>query len=254
MNLILCEPGEIDADGVVALTGARAAHIRGVLRAVCGDRARVGIVDGPKGTGEVEALDDDRVVLRCAFDASTPPRPAVDLLLALPRPKVLRRLWAQLAALGVGHVILTNASRVERHYFDTHVLEEATWRPLLIEGLQQAGDTRLPRVSIHRQFRVLIEDHLEPLSSEQLRLVAHPGGRGSLHAVALAPHHQRTLLAIGPEGGWNAFELELLARHGFEPVSLGPRILRTDTACIALLARLNELFDAPVALPLTRPS
>jgi RsmE family RNA methyltransferase len=47
---------------------------------------------------------------------------------------------------------------------------------------------------------------------------------------------QRTLLAIGPEGGWNAFELRLLEEHGFEAVGMGPRTLRTDTACIALLA------------------
>ena len=176
MNLILCEASEVDADGLISLAGARAAHIRGVLRAKPGDTVRIGIVDGPRGRGEVVALDDSRVVLRCELDTAVAPAPAVDLLLAVPRPKVLRRLWAQLAALGVGRIILTNAARVERQYFDTHVLEESTWRPLLIEGLQQAGDTRLPRVSIHRQFRILIEDELAPVSSGELRLVAHPGG------------------------------------------------------------------------------
>ncbi len=95
--------------------------------------------------------------------------PAVDVLLALPRPKVLRRLWAQLAALGVGRIMLTNASRVERNYFDTHVLEAATYRPLLIEGLQQARDTRLPVVSVHRRFRILIEADLSALSDASTR-------------------------------------------------------------------------------------
>jgi RsmE family RNA methyltransferase len=239
VNLILCEAFEAGADGMVTLTGARAAHVRGVLGARPGDTVRIGIIDGPKGRGEVLELDDDNVVLRCAFDSLIPAPPAVDLLLALPRPKVLRRLWAQFAALGVGRIILTNASRVERHYFDTHVLEESTYRPLLIEGLQQAGDTRLPRVSIHRQFRILIEDELDAQSSNELRLVAHPGVGRSLTTLAHDPH-RRVLLAIGPEGGWNAFELELLTRHGFETISLGPRILRTDTACIALLALLHE--------------
>jgi 16S rRNA (uracil1498-N3)-methyltransferase len=166
--------------------------------------------------------------------------PAVDLLLALPRPKVLRRLWAQLAAIGVGRIVLTNAARVERHYFDTHVLEASTYRPLLIEGLQQAGDTRLPRVSIHRQFRILVEDELDALSTDAARLVAHPGSHRSLLTVAGESQRRRVLLAIGPEGGWNDFELELLRRHRFEVVSLGPRTLRTDTACIALLALLHE--------------
>ena len=243
MNLILCEPHETGADGVVTVSGARAVHVRTVLRAKCGDTVRVGLVDGPKGHGEVLALDDDRVVLRCDLDAPTPEPPAVDLLLALPRPKVLKRLWAQLAALGVGRIILTNASRVERHYFDTHVIEESTYRPLLIEGLQQAGETRLPRVSIHRQFRILIEDELEALSDGERRLVAHPGVGRSPLAIARELRPRRVLLAIGPEGGWNAFELELMTRRGFDAVSLGPRILRTDTACIALLALVHEALD-----------
>jgi RsmE family RNA methyltransferase len=247
MNLILCESHEVDADGVVTLDGARAAHVREVLRAKPGDSVRVGVIDGPRGQGEVIALDDGRVVLRCALDAAAPAPPTVDLLLAVPRPKVLRRLWAQLAALGVGRIILTNASRVERPYFDTHVLDESTYRPLLIEGLQQAGDTRLPRVSIHRQFRILIEDDLAAVSSGELRLVAHPRGDRSLLTIAGAPHPRRVLLAIGPEGGWNAFELELLKGHGFEAISLGPRTLRTDTACIALLALRHETLRPTTA-------
>jgi len=240
MNLILCEPAEIDANGRVTLTGARAAHTRGVLGVKPGDTVRMGVVDGPKGRGEVVAIDGEVVVLQCVLDAQTLPPPVVDLLLALPRPKVLRRLWAQLAALGVGRVMLTNAARVERNYFDTHVLDEATYRPLLIEGLQQAGDTRLPRVSVHRQFRILVEDELGPAGGGEVRLVAHPGADGSLHATAGAARRRRVLLAVGPEGGWNTFELELLARHGFRAVGLGPRTLRTDTACVALLAVLHD--------------
>jgi 16S rRNA (uracil1498-N3)-methyltransferase len=240
MNLILCEPSEVAADGVVTLTGTRAAHVRGVLHAKPGDTIRIGVVDGAKGRGAILALDEGRVVLRSELDATLPDVPAVDLLLALPRPKVLRRLWAQLAAIGVGRIVLTNAARVERHYFDTHVLEASTYRPLLIEGLQQAGDTRLPRVSIHRQFRILVEDELDALSTDAARLVAHPGSHRSLLTVAGESQRRRVLLAIGPEGGWNDFELELLRRHRFEVVSLGPRTLRTDTACIALLALLHE--------------
>jgi RsmE family RNA methyltransferase len=247
MNLILCEPHEVGSDGIVHVTDGRAAHVRTVLRAGVGDTLRIGIVDGPKGRGEVLAIDDrGGVTVRCEFDtpAVVTPRPAVDLLLALPRPKVLRRLWAQLAALGVGRIILTNAERVERNYFDTHVLDEATWRPLLIEGLQQACDTRLPQVSIHRQFRVLIEDELDGLSNDGTRLVAHPHADGAPSLASFVSPAPRALLAIGPEGGWNSFELALLRRHRFEPISLGPRVLRTDTACIALLALLHASLSA----------
>src|SRR5262249_18493231 len=161
----------------------------------------------PLGTGTVEIVDDGRVTLRCAFEAQPPPAPRVDLLLALPRPKVMRRLWAQLAALGVGQIVLTNAERVERHYFDTHVLEETGYRPLPIEGLQQARDTRLPLVSIHKQFKILVEDRLDALFPAGLRLVADPSGATTVSGAVAANRPERVLLAVGPEGGWNAFEI-----------------------------------------------
>jgi len=236
VNLILLDDRDGLGSGEVTLSDARAAHLLNVLKVTPGQTVRVGLLDGPIGVGTVQSTDDGRVTVRCVFDAAdTPARPRVDVLLALPRPKVMRRLWAQLAALGVGHIILTNAERVERHYFDTHVLSEACYRPLLVEGLQQARDTRLPTVSISRQFKVLVEDHLDTLFSEGIRLVADPRGTMSVASAIGGDTDQRVLIAIGPEGGWNAFELALLQAHRFTPVSLGPRALRVDTACIALL-------------------
>jgi RsmE family RNA methyltransferase len=238
VNLILLERSEANPAGEITLTGPRAGHLLHVLRVEPGQAVRVGILDGPRGVGTVISVAEGAVHLRCSFEAHAAPAPRVDLLLALPRPKVMRRLWAQIAALGVGQIILTNAERVERNYFDTHVLAPACYRPLLVEGLQQARDTSLPHVSIHRQFRVLIEDELDALFPRGLRLVADPAA--TTPAGSLAPKDSgRVLLAIGPEGGWNAFETALLAAHGFESVGMGPRTLRTDTACIALLAILH---------------
>lgn len=236
MNLILLEPGEVGDGGDVALSGPRADHLRHVLHVEAGHEVRVGVLDGPRGTARVESVDGGTVRLACALERDIPPRPRVDLLLAVPRPKVMRRLWAQIAALGAGRIILTNAEKVERNYFDTHILSPETYRPLLIEGLQQSRDTRLPDVSIHRQFRPLIEDHLDGLFGEGLRLVAEPSATASLGEVVRGSGDQRILLAIGPEGGWNAFELGLLESHGFRAAGMGPRTLRTDTACVALLA------------------
>jgi len=231
---VILEPGESGDGSDTRLSGRRAEHLLSVLHVKPGARVRVGILNGPRGVGTVTSLDAAArtVTLRCTFDPAPPPRPAIDLLLALPRPKVLRRLWAQLAAIGVGRIILTNAERVERNYFDTHILAPEFYEPLLIEGLQQAQDTWLPAVSVHRQFKVLVEDDLDTLFRSGRRLVADPSGkeppRGS--------NGERVLLAVGPEGGWNDFELKLLEAHRFQRVGMGARTLRTDTACIALLA------------------
>ena len=246
MNLVILEPGEVSDAGEVSLSGARGRHLLNVLGAAPGQRVRVGVLDGPCGVGIVQSVADGTVALRCAFDATVPPRPQVDLLLALPRPKVMRRLWAQLAALGVGQIILTNAERVERNYFDTHVLTPQCYRPLLVEGLQQARDTWLPRVSIHRQFKVLVEDELDGLfphglrGLRGLRLRGDPAATKTVGTLVRESREERILLAVGPEGGWNEFETALLEAHGFQSAGMGRRTLRTDTACVALLALVHE--------------
>ena len=238
MNLILFEPWELGEYGRIRASGARAKHLINILKVPAGHQVRVGIIDGPLGMGTVVSAEADSVTLDCTFDKAVPDRPRVDLLLAVPRPKVLRRLWAQLSAIGVGQVILTNAEKVERDYFDSHVMNEEGYRPLLIEGLQQARDTRVPAVSIHKRFTVLVEDDLDRLFPEGRRLVAHPGGGNSLRSEVSSA--ERALIAIGPEGGWNDFELALLERHGFSRVGLGSRTLATTTACIATLTLVHE--------------
>jgi 16S rRNA (uracil1498-N3)-methyltransferase len=246
VNLILFERGEVskgNAGDTIRLSGSRADHLLKVLRVVPGHQVRVGILDGPLGVGTVQAVADDAIELGCVFDALTPARARVDLLLALPRPKVMRRLWAQIAALGVGQIILTNAERVERNYFDTHVLTPECYAPLLVEGLQQARDTRRPRVSIHKQLKVLIEDELSGLFPTGFRVVADPATEKSLSEV-VRQTPERILLAVGPEGGWNTFEMNLFKAHQFQTGGLGPRTLRTDTACVAALAIVHEAMNS----------
>ena len=240
MNLLLIEPEALAPDGSTDVMGAAAAHLRDVLAVRPGSTVRIGAINGPRGVATVLEVSASRVRLRCAWEASPPEPPAVDLLLALPRPKVMRRLWAQLAALGVSRILLTNAARVERQYFDTHVLGPDCYRPLLVEGLQQAQDTLMPIVSVHRRLKVLIEDELDTLCPDTGRLVTHPGAANPLSAASHAITQPRLLIAVGPEGGWSAYELALLQAHGFKICGIGPRSLRSDTATIAILAIVHD--------------
>lgn len=245
MNLIIIYPDEVGPDGSVVLTGDRARHIRVVLRAEPGKFLRVGLLNGPFGRGLVEKISASETVLRCEFEKTVPPRVPVTLLLAVPRPKVLKRLWAQLATLGVGRIILVNAEKVERYYFDSHVMEPAFYNARLVEGLQQARDTRLPVVDVVKELKPFMEDRFGAMVSSGPRLIADPSGRAGvlqrLRGVKLAAAEQISL-AIGPEGGWTPYELDMFAAHGFEAVGMGPRILRTDTACIALVSLLAEVL------------
>jgi RsmE family RNA methyltransferase len=259
MNLILIHQHEPDAEGLVRLTGERAEHILNVLRATPGKTLRIGLLNGPKGCGTIESVRGKEVVLRCEFEEKVPARPAIDLLLALPRPKVMNRLWAQVAALGVGRIILTNAGKVERFYFDSHVIEPDFYNTRLIEGLQQAGDTLLPDVRIIKELKPFLEDKIDSLFPDtETRLLADPSGdqnifqclenvkKMSSHAKAKPESGAgpRILLAVGPEGGWTPYELALFTAHGFQVFNAGPRILRADTACVALLSLLTLRFGA----------
>lgn len=238
MNLILLQPEDFFDEGLAVLSDDRAHHIRKVLKAEPGQVLRIGLLDGPLGSGTVLSCDHHTVSLHCSFESELPPRPQIDLLLAMPRPKVMRRLWAQLAAMGIGRIVLVNAAKVERFYFDSHVLDPIHYRERLREGLQQARCTYLPEVFIRPRFKPFVEDELEHLFREHHKLLADPSGEKRISNCVFDA--RRVVLAIGPEGGWTAFEIDLLQQVGFETVAMGSRILRTDTACIGLLAVLSE--------------
>ena len=244
MNLILLEEHELTSAGIVELRDRRADHIRNVLRVGPGVSIRAGVINGPRGRASILEITPEKVVLECEFNDSPPPAPRVDLLLALPRPKVMRRLWAQLAAMGVGRIILTNATKVERVYFDTHVLEPATYRPLMIEGLQQAQDTQMPEVTIRKQFKILVEDELDLLFPYGGRILADAQAENRLCDLNFDDPGMRVLVAVGPEGGWTDYEKDLLQKRGFRSVSMGERTLRADTACVAILALVNSALEA----------
>jgi len=246
MNLILIDSAEVSSKREIYLEDARALHIRNVLRAQPGDTVRVGILNGPMYQAVLLKQDTAGVCLSLPESSISPPppRPRVDLLLALPRPKVMKRLWAILASMGVGRIILTNAWKVERNYFDTHILQPSAIRSGLLEGLQQACDTRLPEVTLYRQLGACLQEEDKNFSAYTARLVAHPGaGQNMAATLAEVPPDARILLAIGSEGGWIPDEIRWLQEKGFSPVSMGNRILRSDVACISLLTLAHAALD-----------
>jgi RsmE family RNA methyltransferase len=235
MNLLLLRPDELLADGTVRLRGRRLLHAREVLRLAEGDVLRAGVLGGLWGTAELLRLDEQEMVLRPSFTSPPPPRPGVDLLLALPRPKALRRVLPGAASLGVDRIVLVNAARVEKSYFGSKVLEKEQMSELLMLGLEQARDTSPPEVLVRDRFRPFVEDELEGLWPDASRLLAHPGAaqRPPLRAS------ERTVIAIGPEGGWVPFEVDLLRAHRFVPFSPGPRTMRVEVAIPYLMAMLR---------------
>jgi len=149
--------------------------------------------------------------------------------------------------MGVRRIFLTNARRVEKSYFKASALSDEAIREALRSGLEQAVDTVVPEVSIHHRFRPFAEDVLPAYAANTShRLLAHPGASSPLWEV-YPPQAQKepVILAIGPEGGWVDFEVELLVGNGFLPFTIGSRILRVDTVVPALLAQVQLLRRLP---------
>ncbi|MBU0675913.1 MAG: 16S rRNA (uracil(1498)-N(3))-methyltransferase [Proteobacteria bacterium] len=241
MNLILIDPNEIHLDRVV-LTDRRCQHILKILRAEAGDTLKIGIINSHIGTGLIENLSPKAVTLK--INATTPPPPKVPtrLILALPRPIMLKRVLSQAASLGVEHIYLIKANRVEKSYYSASIMAEAALNEALRLGLEQAMDCLLPRITVHTRFRPFIEDVLPPLLSEDtVSLIAHPEPPAFLDPGLLPTPNTPVAVAIGPEGGWVDYEIQRFHELGFISFSLGPRILRVDTAVPAILSQLDLL-------------
>jgi RsmE family RNA methyltransferase len=234
VNLLLLGEDEIDSAGAARLTGRRHTHAKEVLRVQSGQTLRVGVRGGNLGTATVVEQSAEGLQLQVTLDHAPPPRARIDLVLAIPRPKALKRVIPAIASLGVDRVVLVNAARVEKSYFDSKVLAKAFLDELVELGLEQAMDTVAPTIEVRERFKPFVEDELAGWSDATVRLVPHPTA-----PQALKPTTERVVLAIGPDGGWIPYEVELLAANGFTPVTIGPRVLRVEVAVPALIGAVR---------------
>lgn len=236
MNLLLVDEREL-VGGEVTLRDRRADHLRGVLKAAVGQRVRAGVIGGPIGHAEVIAVAGAAVTVRFADEAPAPPPMAVELVLAVPRPKVLSRTLEIAAAFGVARIDLVNAWRVDKAYLGSPRLAPAAIAESMRLGAEQGVTTHLPVVAVHDRFMGYLDGRAQPPARG---LCAH--ARGGV-AIEAAPGGARThaTLAIGPEGGWIEREVETFAARGFAIVSLGDPILRVEAAVAGALAQLALL-------------
>jgi len=245
MNIILVDSTEI-AGKVLRLTDIRAEHIVKVLKSDVGETVRVGLINGGKGTGTITSMGKKRpfsVELELNISNCSTEIPPLDLILALPRPIMLKRILTQVTALGVGTIHLIHANRVEKSFWNAGVLNENEYRVHLLHGLEQAVDTRIPEVHIHRKFKPFIEDYFpDQVQKYGACVLAHPSGKTRLSDVVQGGQG-RIALAIGPEGGWVDYEVEQFKKKGFSSCTIGERILKVDTAVIALHSRISALLE-----------
>jgi len=235
VNLILLFDDDFVSGSSVRLTGRRRKHICEVHQPVVGDELTVGRLGGLIGKGRITATTPAAVEMEVVLSEPPPAPPSITLVLALPRPKVIKRVLLSIASLGVKRLYLINAFRVEKSYWQSPLLKPDAINEALVLGLEQARDTVLPEVCLRPLFKPFVEDELPALLRGTLALVAHPGAA----EVCPQPAAQPVTLVIGPEGGLIPYELEKLAAAGCRPVQIGARILRVETVIPFILGRLG---------------
>jgi len=236
MNLVLFEPHEVDHILRVKVTGRRARHIRDILHAQSAQTLRAGLLNGLVGSARIEQITSESVEFTFQPELKPPPPAPIKLVLALPRPKVLRRVLANVTSLGIKEIYLIHAYRVEKPYWNSEQVQPQQIREACLRGLEQARDTLLPEVFLRQRFKPFVQDELPEIRKGTKGLVAHPGGGAVPKLVTGEP----VTLVIGPEGGFIPFEVDLLQTAGFQPVQLGERILNVETAVSYAVGGLRE--------------
>ena len=234
MNIVLLNANQDCSSDIWSIEDQRQIkHLNQHLQLKAGDTLKVGVRDGQRYLTEVQSITAQQIMLKPIQTESVPNKVPVHLILALPRPKVLRRMIMDAVTLGVERISLIHSYRVDKSYWQSPFLQQLDDYVTL--GLEQAGDTIVPEIQLYKRFKPFVEDVLPTLISEQRpAYVAHPYAEQSMpHAIA----HGCNLI-VGPEGGFIPYEIELLKKNGCQAMSLGNRILRTETAVSNILGRL----------------
>jgi RsmE family RNA methyltransferase len=227
MNLVLFEPAELGAP--LPLADPRAQHLLKVLRRSPGDTFVAGIVDGPLGTGTLLSAGADSLAFGFSPVQEPPPLAPLTLLVGLPRPQTARDLLRDATTLGAACIHFVATERSDPNYASSTLWTSGEWRRHLLAGAAQACDTRLPRVTWTHDLAAALAALPPPAKASRLALDNYEAS-ASLASALPPASPPAAVLAFGPERGWGPADRAALRSAGFTLCSLGPRVLRLETA------------------------
>lgn len=236
MNLLLLEPNDFIAPGRVKISDRRFLQLRDIIKLADGKVFRAGIREGQTGSASVVEFTPDYAVLDVEFSSEPPPPVPITLVCALPRPQTFHKVLHCAITMGVKKLWFIHSRKVEKSYWQASVLQDEAVDKEIRLALEQCGDTVYPEINYRNRFKPFAEDELPGLiAGADCALFGHP--RSEKHPEEFAG--KKTVLLVGPEGGFSDYEVDLLSNAGATAVTLGSRVLRTEFAVAALLAKLN---------------
>ena len=220
-----------------SLTGDQAVHLARVLRAQPGQIFDV-VADGFLHRAEVSSVSDEEVVFTLHEEHEADAALPVHLLLAVFKFDHLEWGMEKATELGAARITPVLSRRTEKHLAQAAQKRAERWRRIVREASQQSRRSDMTQVDDPAPLR----SALGSVTADVKLLLAETEEENTLRAaLQAAPEHATFALAIGPEGGWTADELQMFRDAGWQHVTLGPRILRAETAAIAALAIVSAL-------------
>ena len=234
MNLILLHKDDFISENSVRLTGRRTEHILLIHKAEIGKSLTIGLLNGNMGKGTITNISQNCLEMDVILN-ETPPLPLpLTLILALPRPKTFKKAIHAAISMGIKEIFVIESWKVDKSYWQSPVIEKDKLEKQFILALEQGKDTIFPKVSFRRRFKPFVEDEIPEIIKNTWPILAHPTANRD------CPYNldKHITLAIGPEGGFTEYEINLLIQQGFNAVSIGKRILRVEFAIPAIINRL----------------
>lgn len=222
-----------------ALTGTHAEHLVRVLRARVGQEFDI-VAEGVVRRGRVSSITDGKVEFELGPEISSSPA-AVNLTLLLAVFKFDRMEWAieKATELGVSRIVPVIARRTDAHLASAALKRVERWRRIVVRAAEQSRRTAPPEFSEPMKVQTAVK-----LPASVRIVLSEAEQDASLRDLIQANESaSEALLAIGPEGGWTEDELDLFRREGWTSASLGPTILRAETAAIASIAVTMSLLS-----------
>ncbi|GGA76867.1 ribosomal RNA small subunit methyltransferase E [Edaphobacter acidisoli] len=219
------------------LTGDQAIHLARVLRAEPGQIYDV-VAGGFLHRAEITTVSPTEVHFTLHEELESDSALPLHLLLAVFKFDHMEWAIEKATELGVERITPILARRTEKHLAQASAKRAERWRRIALEASKQSRRTTIPEIADPIALKPALEQEQSPI-----RILLSETEQATPLAEALrqdqpttSNHQPTTALAIGPEGGWTQDEMALFTQHQWQPVTLGPRILRAETAAIAAIA------------------
>ena len=236
MNLILFEEGELPAP--LPSSDPRAVHLKKVLRREAFEEFDAGIVNGPRGKARItgESVSGFSLDFTPSPDQTQAQQAPLILAAGAVRPQTARKILREITALGVQEIWFFGTEKGEKTYLQASIYKEESYRPQLIEGTQQAFCTRLPEVRIFNSLGEAVKALPAGKQIDGIALDNYEAETSLKSHLTATPSPEMRVIWIGSERGWSERERACFRETGIRLLSMGDRVLRTETAAAAAVS------------------